>query len=102
VAGTEWTDRPARRLAARRPHPSGRAASSGRAVGGLAEKRGRRTASVRRRLPGQRICHRGAGGARPVTGHRLDTGQFFHVVWPRAHALSENAERVRDWLLSVA
>jgi DNA-binding transcriptional LysR family regulator len=43
-----------------------------------------------------------AGRLVPVTRHRLDTGQFFHVVWPRAHALSENAERVRDWLLSEA
>ncbi|MFZ1680139.1 MAG: LysR substrate-binding domain-containing protein, partial [Rhizobiaceae bacterium] len=44
----------------------------------------------------------GAGRLVQVTGHRLETGQSFHVVWPRAHALSENAERVRDWLLSEA
>lgn len=43
-----------------------------------------------------------AGRLVQVTAHRLDTGQSFHVVWPRAHPLSENAERVRDWLLSEA
>lgn len=43
-----------------------------------------------------------AGRLVEVTAHRLDTGQSFHVVWPRAHALGENAERVRDWLLSEA
>lgn len=43
-----------------------------------------------------------AGRLVQVTPHRLVTGQSFHVVWPRGLALSENAGRVRDWLLSEA
>lgn len=43
-----------------------------------------------------------AGRLVRITDHALRTGQSFHVVWPRDHALGENAARVRDWLLEEA
>lgn len=37
-----------------------------------------------------------------VTGHALETGDSFHVVWPKNRPLSENAQKVRDWLVEQA
>ncbi|MBZ9741391.1 MULTISPECIES: LysR substrate-binding domain-containing protein [unclassified Mesorhizobium] len=38
----------------------------------------------------------------PVTGHVLKTGKAFYVVWPKNRELSENARKVRDWLVAQA
>lgn len=35
----------------------------------------------------------------PVTGHVMTTGKGFHVVWPREGTLTDDARRVRDWLV---
>lgn len=37
-----------------------------------------------------------------VTDHAMTTGKGFHVVWPKARALTDNARRVRDWLVAQA
>lgn len=37
-----------------------------------------------------------------MTDHVLRTGNVYHVVWPRGRALSENARKVRDWLVAAA
>lgn len=39
-----------------------------------------------------------SGLLRKVTDHRLETGAAFHVIWPKARALSPQAELVLDWL----
>ena len=36
-----------------------------------------------------------------VTGHRLKTGDAFHVVWPKGRALSPQAQMVRDWIVGA-
>lgn len=33
-----------------------------------------------------------------VTGHRLETGAAFHVIWPKGRPLSRQAELVLNWL----
>tara|TARA_R110002020_G_scaffold96186_12_gene230564 strand:+ start:2494 stop:3411 length:918 start_codon:yes stop_codon:yes gene_type:complete len=38
------------------------------------------------------------GLLRKVTGHRLETGAAFHVIWPRARPLSPQTEQVLAWL----
>ncbi|OCW57125.1 LysR substrate-binding domain-containing protein [Hoeflea olei] len=38
------------------------------------------------------------GLLRKVTGHRLETGAAFHVIWPKARPLSPQAEQVLTWL----
>lgn len=35
-----------------------------------------------------------------VTGHRLETGAAFHVIWPKARPLGEQAQAVLDWLIA--
>ncbi|MEY4983973.1 MAG: Gcv operon activator [Pseudomonadota bacterium] len=35
-----------------------------------------------------------------LTGHALETGMSFHVIWPKAGALTPPALAVRDWLLA--
>lgn len=35
-----------------------------------------------------------------LTDHALDTGQGFHVIWPRQTAIPAAAAQVRDWLLT--
>jgi DNA-binding transcriptional LysR family regulator len=37
-----------------------------------------------------------------VTNHVMRTGNVYNVVWPRERALSENARKVRDWLVATA
>ncbi len=37
-----------------------------------------------------------------VTDHVMTTGKGFHVVWPKEGGLSDNARRVRDWLVDHA
>ena len=37
-----------------------------------------------------------------VTDHAMKTGDSFHVVWPKNRPLSENAQKVRDWLVEQA
>ena len=39
-----------------------------------------------------------SGLLQKVTDHRLDTGAAFHVIWPKARALSPQAEMVLNWL----
>ena len=39
-----------------------------------------------------------SGLLQKVTDHRLETGAAFHVIWPKARALSPQAEQVLDWL----
>lgn len=34
-----------------------------------------------------------------VTGHRLETGAAFHVIWPKARGLTRSTELVLDWLM---
>ncbi len=38
----------------------------------------------------------------PVTDHVLRTGKAFYVVWPKNRELSDNARKVRDWLVAQA
>ncbi|ESY85667.1 LysR substrate-binding domain-containing protein [Mesorhizobium australicum] len=38
----------------------------------------------------------------PVTDHVMKTGTAFYVVWPKNRELSDNARKVRDWLLAQA
>ncbi len=38
----------------------------------------------------------------PVTDHVMRTGIGFHVIWPKNRELSDNARKVRDWLVSQA
>jgi DNA-binding transcriptional LysR family regulator len=38
----------------------------------------------------------------PVTDHVMRTGIGFHVIWPKNRDLSDNARKVRDWLVSQA
>jgi DNA-binding transcriptional LysR family regulator len=38
----------------------------------------------------------------PVTDHVMRTGIGFHVIWPKNRDLSDNARRVRDWLVAQA
>ncbi|KGF68238.1 LysR family transcriptional regulator [Hoeflea sp. BAL378] len=38
------------------------------------------------------------GLLRKVTGHRLETGAAFHVIWPKARPLSPQTEEVLNWL----
>lgn len=38
----------------------------------------------------------------PVTDHVLKTGKAFYVVWPKNRELSDNARKVRDWLVAQA
>jgi len=38
----------------------------------------------------------------PVTDHVLRTGIGFHVIWPKNRELSDNARKVRDWLVAQA
>ena len=35
-----------------------------------------------------------------VTDHCMTTGDAFHVVWPKNRPLSDNAARVRDWIVA--
>jgi DNA-binding transcriptional LysR family regulator len=37
-----------------------------------------------------------------VSDHIMTTGKGFHVAWPKSRALSDNARRVRDWLVAQA
>ena len=39
-----------------------------------------------------------SGLLQKVTDHRLETGAAFHVIWPKARALSPQAEMVLNWL----
>ncbi|TPM02274.1 LysR substrate-binding domain-containing protein [Mesorhizobium sp. B2-3-10] len=38
----------------------------------------------------------------PVTDHVMKTGTAFYVIWPKNRELSDNARKVRDWLLAQA
>ncbi|TIR45641.1 MAG: LysR family transcriptional regulator, partial [Mesorhizobium sp.] len=38
----------------------------------------------------------------PVTDHVMSTGIGFHVIWPKNRELSDNARKVRDWLVAQA
>ncbi|MDG4885556.1 LysR substrate-binding domain-containing protein [Mesorhizobium sp. WSM4884] len=38
----------------------------------------------------------------PVTDHVMRTGIGFHVIWPKNRELSDNARKVRDWLVAQA
>lgn len=35
-----------------------------------------------------------------LTRHVLETGMYFHLIWPRDVAMSRAAQEVRDWLLA--
>ncbi|SDA67415.1 LysR substrate-binding domain-containing protein [Mesorhizobium qingshengii] len=37
-----------------------------------------------------------------VTSHTMTTGKAFYVVWPKNRELSDNARKVRDWLVAQA
>jgi hypothetical protein len=37
-----------------------------------------------------------------VTDHVLKTGKAFYVVWPKNRELSDNACKVRDWVVAQA
>ena len=39
------------------------------------------------------------GLLRKMTGHRLETGAAFHVIWPKARPLTPQSERVLTWLI---
>lgn len=39
------------------------------------------------------------GLLRKVTGHRLETGAAFHVIWPKTRTLTPQAEKVLNWLI---
>jgi DNA-binding transcriptional LysR family regulator len=41
-----------------------------------------------------------AGRLVMLAGHVMQTGDAFHVVWPKGRALAPNAARVRDWILA--
>ena len=41
-----------------------------------------------------------SGALVPVGGHVLRTGHAFYVVWPQSRELSNQAQRVRDWLVN--
>ncbi|TIV62611.1 MAG: LysR family transcriptional regulator, partial [Mesorhizobium sp.] len=38
----------------------------------------------------------------PVTDHVMRTGIGFYVIWPKNRELSDNARKVRDWLVAQA
>ncbi|TGQ73259.1 LysR family transcriptional regulator [Mesorhizobium sp. M00.F.Ca.ET.186.01.1.1] len=38
----------------------------------------------------------------PVTDHVMRTGTAFYVIWPKNRDLSDNARKVRDWLVAQA
>ncbi len=46
--------------------------------------------------------HIASGRIVALTGHVMRTGDAFYVVWPKGLALSLNARRVRDWIVSNA
>jgi DNA-binding transcriptional LysR family regulator len=37
-----------------------------------------------------------------VTSHTMTTGKAFYVIWPKNRELSDNARKVRDWLVAQA
>jgi DNA-binding transcriptional LysR family regulator len=43
-----------------------------------------------------------AGLLQQIGAHAMQTGQSFHVIWPRVRTLSPQAASVRDWLAAQA